>query len=61
MKKMFYMLILLVVALLFSGCGSWLVVPYSLQPSYWEFKRLCKLNELSNNEKKYKAQDNLSG
>ena len=50
---MFYMLILLVVALLFSGCGSWLIVPYSFQPSYWEFKKLCKLNELPNNEEKY--------
>ncbi|MGX3045769.1 hypothetical protein [Helicobacter sp. T3_23-1056] len=42
------------VALFFSGCGSWLIVPFfSLQPSYWEFKKLCKLNELPNNEEKY--------
>ena len=27
--------------------------PYALQPSYWEFKKLCKLNELPNNEEKY--------
>ncbi|WP_258865007.1 hypothetical protein [Helicobacter sp. MIT 14-3879] len=27
--------------------------PYSLQPSYWEFKRMCELNELPNNKEKY--------
>ncbi|WP_147290066.1 hypothetical protein, partial [Helicobacter didelphidarum] len=28
-------------------------VPYSFQPSYHEFKKMCKLNELPNNEEKY--------
>ena len=27
--------------------------PYALQPSYWEFKKLCEINELPNNEEKY--------
>ena len=29
--------------------------PYSfyLEPSYWQFKNMCKLNELPNNEEKY--------
>ncbi|MCI7711126.1 hypothetical protein [Helicobacter sp.] len=29
--------------------------PYSfyLEPSYWEFRNMCKLNELPNNEEKY--------
>ena len=31
---------------------GWLM-PYSFQPSYWEFKKMCKLNELPNNEEKY--------
>lgn len=51
--KMWAVLILLFAALLFSGCGSWLVVPYSFQPSYWEFKRLCEINNLPNGEEKY--------
>ena len=28
-------------------------MPYSFQPSYHEFKKMCKLNELPNNEEKY--------
>ncbi|MGX3045817.1 hypothetical protein [Helicobacter sp. T3_23-1056] len=32
------------VALFFSGCGSWFIVPFSFQPSYWEFKKLCELD-----------------
>ncbi len=59
--KIWVVFILFVVALLFSGCGSWLIVPYSFQPSYWEFKRLCKLNELPNNEEKYNKILNLYG
>ena len=47
------MLILLVVALLFSGCGSWFVVPYSFQPSYWEFKKMCEINYMPNTQEKY--------
>ena len=42
-------------ALCFSGCISgwgWLV-PYNLQPSYHKFKKMCKLNELPNDEEKY--------
>ncbi|EAK3125252.1 hypothetical protein DKE72_06910, partial [Campylobacter coli] len=29
--------------------------PYSyyLEPSYWQFRNMCKLNELPNNEEKY--------
>ncbi|AAP76988.1 hypothetical protein [Helicobacter hepaticus] len=27
--------------------------PYELQPSYWEFRKMCELNELPNNEEKY--------
>ena len=29
------------------------VVPYSFQPSYHKFKKMCKLNELPNDEYKY--------
>ena len=39
---------------LFGGCSGWgWFVPYNLQPSYWEFKKICKLNKLPNNEEKY--------
>lgn len=27
--------------------------PYELQPSYWEFRKMCELNELPNSEEKY--------
>lgn len=27
--------------------------PYELQPSYWEFKKMCELNMLPNSEEKY--------
>ncbi|WP_104718269.1 hypothetical protein [Helicobacter trogontum] len=55
MKKFLNFIILSSVALLFNGCISgwgWLV-PYNLQPSYHKFKKMCKLNELPNNEEKY--------
>ena len=55
MKKFLHILLFSSVALLFSGCvwgWGWLV-PYNLQPSYWQFKKMCKLNELPNNEEKY--------
>ena len=55
MKKLLNFIILSSVALLFNGCISgwgWLV-PYNLQPSYHQFKKMCKLNELPNNEEKY--------
>ncbi|TQR59054.1 hypothetical protein DMC01_07355 [Campylobacter troglodytis] len=46
----------IIVILLVNGYLS-SIIPYyilfTLQPSYWEFKRLCQLNELPNNEKKY--------
>ena len=42
------------VALFFSGCGSWFIVPFSFQPSYWEFKELCKINyDLPKSKEKY--------
>ena len=47
------MFILFGVALLFSGCGSWFIVPFLFQPSYWEFKKLCELNNLPNGYEKY--------
>ncbi|WP_181882454.1 hypothetical protein [Helicobacter didelphidarum] len=28
-------------------------IPYYFQPSYYKFKKMCKLNELPNNEEKY--------
>ncbi|WP_104718678.1 hypothetical protein [Helicobacter trogontum] len=55
MKKLLNFIILSSVALLFNGCISgwgWLV-PYNLQPSYHQFKKMCKLNELPNTEEKY--------
>ncbi|WP_233714325.1 hypothetical protein [Helicobacter trogontum] len=55
MKKFLHILLFSSVALLFNGCISgwgWLV-PYNLQPSYHQFKNMCKLNELPNNEEKY--------
>ena len=45
MKKFLHILLLSSVALLFSGCvwgWGWLV-PYSFQPSFWQFKKMCKL------------------
>lgn len=47
MKKFLNFIILSSVALLFNGCISgwgWLV-PYSFQPSYHKFKKMCKLNK----------------
>ncbi|WP_306811255.1 hypothetical protein, partial [Campylobacter helveticus] len=43
------------VILIFIALGIFYYTPYSyyLEPSYWEFRRLCKLNELPNNEEKY--------
>ena len=55
MKKFLNFTILSSVALLLNGCISgwgWLV-PYSFQPSYHKFKKMCKLNELPNTEEKY--------
>ena len=36
----------------FSGIIPYYIL-FPLQPSYWELKKLCKLNELPNNEEKY--------
>ena len=30
-------------ALCFSGCWGWFV-PYSFQPSFWQFKEICQLD-----------------
>ncbi len=49
MKKIFYGFMILM------GLGIFYYTPYSfyLEPSYWQFKNMCKLNELPNNEEKY--------
>ena len=55
MKKLLYLSILILITLCFNGCfwgWGWLV-PYSFQPSYHKFKKMCKLNELPNDEYKY--------
>ena len=53
MKKLLHITISGFVLLCFNGCGWGWFVPYNLQPSYHQFKKMCKLNELPNNEKKY--------
>ncbi|WP_186299282.1 hypothetical protein [Campylobacter jejuni] len=46
--------ILLPLIIIWSMTFGWgWFVPYSLQPSYHEFKEMCKLNELPNDEHKY--------
>lgn len=37
------------------GLGIFYYTPYSfyLEPSYWQFRNMCKINELPNNEEKY--------
>ena len=54
MKKILYLSTLILITLCFSGCWArgWLM-PYSFQPSYHKFKKMCKLNELPNDEYKY--------
>lgn len=62
MKKFLNFTILSSVALLFNGCISgwgWLV-PYSFQPSYHKFKKMCKLNELPLQERYTKAMEFLN-
>ncbi|WP_394964553.1 hypothetical protein [uncultured Helicobacter sp.] len=62
MKKFLNFIILSSVALLFNGCISgwgWLV-PYSFQPSYHKFKKMCKLNELSLQERYTKSMEFLN-
>ena len=54
MKKLLHIAILSLIVLCFSGCWGWgWLVPYSFQPSYHKFKKMCKVNELPNNEEKY--------
>ena len=55
MKKLLHIIILSFIALCFSGCywgWGWLV-PYSFQPSYWEFRELCKINNYPKSQEKY--------
>ena len=42
---------ILAINLTFFGCMNF--VPYAMQPSYYEFKKICELNKLPNNEEKY--------
>ena len=42
---------ILAINLTFFGCMNF--VPYTMQPSYHEFKEMCELNKLPNNEEKY--------
>ena len=44
--------LILFIASLFTFGWGWLV-PYAIQPSYYEFKKMCELNKLPNNEEKY--------
>jgi len=44
--------IVIFIASFFTFGWGWFV-PYNLQPSYHKFKKMCKLNELPNNEEKY--------
>ena len=55
MKKLLHFLILILITLCFNGCfwGRGWLMPYSFQPSYHKFKKMCKLNELPNDEYKY--------
>ena len=53
MKKILHFSILILITLCFNGCGWGWFVPYSFQPSYHKFKKMCKLNELPNDEYKY--------
>jgi len=53
MKRFLSFFILFLMTIFFNGCGWGWFVPYNLQPSYHKFKKMCKLNELPNNEEKY--------
>ena len=55
MKKILHFSILTLITLCFNGCfwGRGWLMPYSFQPSYHKFKKMCKLNELPNDEYKY--------
>ncbi|WP_050720593.1 hypothetical protein [Helicobacter hepaticus] len=57
MKKYFkfkkHILILLVLWIIYLIGIPLHYTPYALQPSYWEFKKMCELNELPNSEEKY--------
>lgn len=49
MKKLLHFSILTLITLLLNAC-SWLAFMY---PSYWEFRKLCKLNNLPKSQEKY--------
>ena len=55
MQKILHFSILTLITLCFNGCfwGRGWLMPYSFQPSYHKFKKMCKLNELPNDEYKY--------
>ena len=55
MQKLLYLSTLILITLCFNGCfwGRGWLIPYSFQPSYHKFKKMCKLNELPNDEDKY--------
>ena len=55
MQKLLYLSTLILITLCFNGCfwGRGWLMPYSFQPSYHKFKKMCKLNELPNDEYKY--------
>ena len=47
-----FIVVILLMAGYFSGIIPYYIL-FPLQPSYWEIKKLCKLNKLPNNEEKY--------
>lgn len=57
MKKYFkfkkHILILLVLWIIYLIGIPLHYTPYALQPSYWEFKKMCELNNLPKNQEKY--------
>ena len=61
MKKLLHFLILTLITLCFSGCwGRGWLMPYSFQPSFHKFKKMCKLNELPLQERYAKAMEFLN-
>ena len=43
MKKLLYLSILILITLCFNGCGWGWLMPYSFQPSYHKFKKMCRM------------------
>ena len=61
MKKILYLSTLILITLCFSGCwGRGWLMPYSFQPSYHKFKKMCKLNELPLQERYTKTMEFLN-